>query len=124
MTRFKSSQGNGTVLGILLVIVALLAAGCVLLFVAASHAATQAGTAADLAALAAADTARGIRHGAPCAVAEMLSRANGAVLEECAIEPTGDTVRVKVSVPVSFGFAGIQLYPATAVARAGPPHLF
>lgn len=124
MRWWYRSEGNGTVMGLLLVVLTLLALGCVLLFVAASGAATQAGTAADLAALAAADTARGLRPGTPCTVAEALSRANGAVLEECHIETPGDTVRITVSVPVNFAFSGISLYHASAASRAGPPDLF
>lgn len=123
MNRWQRSEGNGTVMGLLLVSVAVLAAGCVLLFLAASHAALQAGTAADLAALAAADAARGLRQGNPCAVAEELSQANGASLEECEVEGPGDTVRLQVSVEVRFAFAGMALYTAQASARAGPPDL-
>ncbi|MCW4464012.1 hypothetical protein OK351_00585 [Glutamicibacter sp. MNS18] len=123
MSRWRREEGNGTVTGLLLVAVALLAAGCVLLFLAAGQAATRAGTAADLAALAAADTARGLRSGSACAVAAEISQANGAVLRECTVEPTGDTVRLVVGVDVRFSFAGMTLYQAAASARAGPPQL-
>lgn len=123
MNRWRAEPGNGTVLGLLLVAVSLLAAGCILLLLAASHAAIRAGSAADLAALAAADAARGLRAGDPCTVAAELSTANGARLRDCRVEGSGDTVRLRVSVEVGFGFAGLRLHEASASARAGPPAL-
>lgn len=123
MNRWVNNHGSGSVLGLLLVAVALLAAGCVLLFLAAGQATTRAGTAADLAALAAADTARGLRAGSPCDVAQALTETNGAMLTECRVEGAGDTVRLSVAVEVGFSFAGLRLYRATATARAGPPAL-
>lgn len=85
--------------------------------IAANH---LAATAADLAALAAADTARGLRNGEPCAVADEVATANGAELVGCAAHPQRPgTVDVRVAVDVRgvFGFVGA----AEGIARAGPP---
>ncbi|UYQ76718.1 hypothetical protein OF385_11870 [Glutamicibacter sp. JL.03c] len=119
----KSPRGSGTVVTAALVIVALLLAGAILAWVAAVQAAMNAAAAADLAALAGADTARGLRPGNPCEVASSLAQANQASLETCIVEPDGQTVTVSAKVPVSFQALGLELYSATAKARAGAPPL-
>lgn len=120
--RVRDEQGSGTVVSVALVVIALILTGAILLWVAATDASMKAATAADLAALAAADTARGLRPGSPCAVAQGLASANHAQLVQCEVESTG-TVGITVSVPVSFQTLGITLYSATARARAGAPPL-
>ena len=116
-------RGSGTVLGLALLLVGILACGAIALILSAGHAATRAGTAADLAALAAADTARGLREGEPCAVAVQIAGSNGAGVEHCALQG-GQVVQVSVSLPVGFTFAGLNVYQARATARAGPPPLW
>ena len=68
--------------------------------------------AADAAALAAADVARGLVPGTPCAVAASVAHANGALLERCGVDGVIVTVRVSDSL---LGF------PIAATATAGPP---
>ena len=69
-------------------------------------------SAADAAALAAADVASGISPGAPCQVASMIAAANRASLDACAVDGLIVTVRA------SDHFLGITL---TSTATAGPP---
>jgi len=68
--------------------------------------------ATDNAALAAADVARGIVPGSPCAVARRVLVAAGASLDSCELAGTVVTVRASETI------AGI---PVGAAARAGPP---
>jgi secretion/DNA translocation related TadE-like protein len=75
----------------------------------------RAAAAADLAALAAADAARGITAGEPCAVAEAVARRNGARMLSCS-QGAGSTVLVRTELS-----AGNSLGVATGQARAGPP---
>lgn len=116
----KSERGSGTVSAIG-VIAALLVLGiaCAGLagLIAANH---RAATAADLAALAAADAARGLTTGEPCALAQIVAEHNGADLVACA-QPAGrpGTVDVRTSVPFTGPFA--FLGPAEGISRAGPP---
>ncbi|MGQ3383956.1 Rv3654c family TadE-like protein [Glutamicibacter sp. TV12E] len=123
ISHLASERGSGTVVTTALVIMALLLAGVLLAWVAAVHAAMDAAAAADLAALAGADTARGLRQGDPCGVARSLAQANNAMLESCIVEADGQTVAVSAKVPVSFHALGIELYAARAKARAGAPPL-
>jgi secretion/DNA translocation related TadE-like protein len=69
-------------------------------------------TAADAAALAAADTALGIHPGVPCQVAADVAGAHGVNLARC------DLDGVVATVTVSAGIAGVVV---EASARAGPP---
>lgn len=119
----RGERGNGTVTATALVAVALILASAVLLWTAATHASMRAAAAADLAALAAADTARGLRAGDPCEIARSVSATNEAELEHCAVEDGGTSVRVTVSVPVTFVALEVKLHAATARARAGAPPL-
>lgn len=75
----------------------------------ARHRAT---TAADAAALAAADTVVGIAAGDPCGNAGLTAAANGAALERCELDGLVATVEVRVVA----GWASIA-----ARASAGPP---
>lgn len=116
-------RGNGTVTVTALIAVAIILASAVLLWTAATHASMRAASAADLAALAAADTARGLRTGDPCGIAGSVSAENAAQIQSCVVEADGTSVRLTVSVPVNFSALDIQLYAATARARAGAPPL-
>ncbi|WP_263970123.1 Rv3654c family TadE-like protein [Zafaria cholistanensis] len=106
------------------VAVLLLALALVLGLATVAAAAGRAATAADLAALAAADTARGLRPGEPCAVAAATAQRNGALLDRC--EQSGDggnIVDVWTSTPFGSGWQwldGVGI-AATGRARAGPP---
>ena len=92
------------------------------MFTAVSQAGAKAGTAADLAALAAADAARLLLPGDPCAVATATAAANDAHLAGCSRQgPSGEIVTVGVQVAVSpVGWLPL-LTRAHSVARAGPP---
>lgn len=97
-------------------LVLLILFGAVLLLLQSAVAANQAATAADLSALAAADTVRGLRAGDPCAVAGEVAARNGAALAGCAVSDGDQSVQVNTEV-------GVRLlpWPATGHARAGPP---
>lgn len=123
ISLLKSERGSGTVVTTAIVIVALLLVGALLAWVAAVHAGMNAASAADLAALAGADTARGLREGNPCEVAASLAQANNATLESCLVEADGQTVIVSTRVPIFFHALGLELFAATAKARAGAPPL-
>lgn len=109
--------GAGTALMAGIAVSALLLLSVVGLFVQASVAASRAATAADLSALAAADAARGLRDGSPCAVAAETALHHDARLTRCSIEgESGHIVQVHTevdSIPA--------LPPASGRARAGPP---
>ena len=113
-------RGSGTVhvltltmvLGVLLVTVLLLAQAGI-----ATH---RAAKAADLAALAAADAARGLVAGEPCVTARSVARDNGAELELCRLVPP-ELVVVDVRTEVALEGPLARLGPARGVSRAGPP---
>lgn len=118
----RRQRGSGTVLMLAVVCVAALGLVAVLMFTAVSNAGAKAGTAADLAALAAADTARQLLPGDPCAVAAATAAANEATLAGCTRQgPGGQVVTVRVQVPVSPVGWLPPLTRAQSVARAGPP---
>ena len=133
--------GAGTVMSIGICLVLLGAAMLGLVMVQASVAAVRAATAADLAALAGADTLRGLGPpvpqagkpengpgggtpdmadgmgpGAACAAAGETAARNGARLTSCTVDAARGAVTVEAEVrgPVLPG-------PASARARAGPP---
>ena len=68
--------------------------------------------AADAAALAGADVARGISPGIPCVIATSVAASNGAFLDECQVDGVIVTVRVS---------AAVLAFSVTAAATAGPP---
>ena len=113
--RRPSERGSGTVLALGLGLVVIMAASLLLLLAQSAVAASRAAAAADLAALAAADAARGITSGEPCAVAREVAVKNNAAVVACAEGP-GTTVQVRTELS-----AGPFLGPATGLARAGPP---
>ena len=107
-------SGAGTILAAGLALAVLLLMALVLGLGQAAAAAARAATAADLAALAAADAYRGLSQGAPCQLAVEVSQRNGATLQECTL--AGDrSVQVRVSVGTALP------WPAHGSARAGPP---
>lgn len=116
-------RGSGTILALglaLVILVILVLAVAVAAIMGAVLAQHRASTAADLAALAAADTARGLRDGEPCVVAARIASENDAELIECAL-PQGysGTVDVRVQVPIRGVLAVVR--PAEGLSRAGPP---
>ncbi len=108
-------RGSGTVLALGLGIVVIMAAVLLLLLAQSAVAASRAAGAADLAALAAADAARGITPGEPCTVARQVALQNNATMLACAEGPDA-TVQVRTQLN-----AGPMLGTATGLARAGPP---
>ncbi|MFC8041131.1 Rv3654c family TadE-like protein [Paenarthrobacter sp. NPDC057355] len=119
MTRrafsFDSERGSGSVLALALgtVVTALLLS--VLLLAQAGVMASRAASAADLAALAGADAARGLTSGEPCAVAAEVVRHHNAILSSCVVAG-GEVVEVVTELAYPFRW-GV----ATGRARAGPP---
>ncbi|MEO6531817.1 MAG: Rv3654c family TadE-like protein [Specibacter sp.] len=107
-------EGAGTVLAAALAMALLLLTVLVLGVGQAAVAAGKAATAADLAALAAADAYRGISTGVPCLVAADVAAVHGATLLECRLLGSG-SVQVKVAFQTSLP------WPAHGQARAGPP---
>lgn len=110
--RFESDRGAGSILAVavLATVVAtllLVAPLCRVLVVRA-----QLSGAADAAALASADVARGIFPGVPCVMASSVAQANGAFLTDCRADGVIVTVRVSDAV---LGFT------VSATATAGPP---
>ncbi|WP_411374300.1 Rv3654c family TadE-like protein [Arthrobacter sp. MPF02] len=108
-------RGSGTVLAAGLALVVMTAMVMMLLLAQAAVQSSRAATAADLAALAAADALRGITTGQPCAVAAEVASRHAAQLLEC-MEGQGQTVEVRTELN-----EGSVLGRATGRARAGPP---
>lgn len=126
-SRLKPGQdgaGTGMVFG--LVASGILLLTMVLAVVTASSAQSKAATAADMAALAAADVARGLKSGEPCNTAQLLAAEHGAELSSCQIDSThAVTVSVTTRVPTVFVLEWLQAFDLAGVgkARAGPPPL-
>ena len=93
-------------------LMSLLAAALILIQV--QVAASRAAVAADLAALAAADAARGLMIGDPCTLAEQTVTAHGASMTSCQIDDPG-VAHIHVSMTAPIGL------DTTAESRAGPP---
>lgn len=116
-----SQNGSSTVLAAALGLAAILMISALALLSQAVFSFQRAATAADLAALAAADAARGLSSGEPCQVAAEVSARQGAALVSCAVlGPMLDTVQVSASVPLPAPLSGF-FEQTTALARAGPP---
>ncbi|MCT1367954.1 Rv3654c family TadE-like protein [Kocuria massiliensis] len=113
-------RGSGTVLAVAVValIIGLAVGVAVVGQVAAAH--HRARTAADLAALAAADAARGLLSGAPCDVGRKVVEENGARLVQCC-SPQGRADVIDVRTHVDLPSWLRRLGPVAGVARAGPP---
>lgn len=108
-------RGAGTVLALGLGMLVIAAAVLIVLLAQSAAMAFRSAAAADLAALAAADAARGIRPGEPCAVAADVARRNGARVLSC-LEGPGSTVQVRTELDTH-----APMGAATGLARAGPP---
>ena len=112
--------GSSTPVMVGLVAVCVLLLGLVL---GVGHVATlshRAAKAADLAALAAADTQRGLRPGDPCETARRIAEANGAGLVHCVrVAEHPGVMEVSVQIPLAEILA--PLGPAEGRSRAGPP---
>lgn len=121
-----AEQGSGTVLAIAIIAVLMLLLGLVVLLSSVAAAKVEATRAADLAALAAADTARGLHQGDPCSVAAEVTAANDLSLSDCSIGGEYETeVHVTVQAPIDIpGIAARLNMPelhAEHTSRAGPP---
>ena len=113
-------RGSGTVLALGLVAVLCLCCLVVAGLIGVVVANQRAASAADLAALAGADSARGLRSGDPCQAVHEVAAANGAQVIACSVPPQlHAVVDVRVSYPVRGPAA--WLGEAQAVSRAGPP---
>lgn len=120
LPREDAERGSNTVTSVglvcVLLVLGLTVAGLVGI-VSANH---RAATAADLAALAGADAARGLSSGQPCTVAAAVAGRNGASLAGCALpSELSGTVDVRVTIPIEGPFA--FLGSAEGLSRAGPP---
>lgn len=111
-----AERGAGTILALGLGLLLVAACGAVGLLSQALGASSRAASAADLAALAAADVERGLRPGDSCAEASKVAGLNDASVVSCEIEVPGSTVRVVVEVE-----GGPLWGPVPGRARAGPP---
>lgn len=109
----ERGSGTMTMLATLGVVFTLLLATVTLTH--AAIAAAKAAAAADLAALAAADAARGLMLDDPCALAEETVVKHQAMLTSCEIAE-GGVARIETRVDTS-----LPIYHATGAARAGPP---
>ncbi len=113
--RRQRERGSGTILAAGLGLVVIMATALIMLLAQSAVAASRAAAAADLAALAAADAARGITAGEPCDVARDIAARNNARVISCLVG-TGETVQVRTEM-----HAGHWLGRARGLARAGPP---
>lgn len=111
----QPEKGSGTVLALVLAFAVMALLAGVLLLAQAGVMASRAASAADLAALAAADAARGISSGEPCAVAASVVEQHGATLTACEVVG-GEVAEVATELERPF-----LLGVATGRARAGPP---
>lgn len=116
----QPEEGSGTVLALAIIAALLVLTVVIVGLIGVVSANRRASAAADLSALAAADTYRGLTEGDPCAVASELAERHGAHLESCTFPDRPETVEVTVAVPVA-GPMGM-LGPARVRARAGAEH--
>ena len=110
--RWRGDDGAGTVLALAIVAATFIATIAVLGVAAALAVRHRAATAADAAALAAADVLLGAAAGEPCARSAQVASENGFELSACHIEGAEAVVAVRVEV------LGV---PVEIRARAGPP---
>ena len=113
-----TDRGSGTIWIAAMAAILCVVASTVMLLGLAQTARHKANSAADLAALAAAQVLVD-GTGSPCAVASGTAATNGARLASCAV--AGEIVSVSISVDVRLGRFGLGT--ATATARAGPVDL-
>lgn len=108
-------RGSGTILGagLALVLITLLAA--LLVVVQAAVGASRTAAAADLAALAAADAARGLTTGEPCGIARAVAEENDVELVDCrVVDGVIVDITTSLKLPPPWG-------EAIGRSRAGPP---
>ncbi|NUL46014.1 hypothetical protein F7P69_12545 [Cellulosimicrobium funkei] len=110
----QREQGAGSVTVLATVFLTLTLLGATAALGTAATAAARAAGAADLAALAAADAARGLVLADPCALAAQTADRHGAAVTECAAAPDG-TVHVRTR------YESTLPWPSEGVSRAGPP---
>ena len=110
--RWRGDRGAGTVLALAIVAATTIATIAVLGVAAALAVRHRAATAADAAALAAADVVLGAVTGEPCARAEHVASANGFDLFSCRVEGAEAVVAVRTEV------LGVAV---EVQARAGAP---
>lgn len=108
-------RGAGTVLAAGLALAMLMLLTLMLGLATAAVAAGKAATAADLAAVAAADALRGLSEGSACHVAAEVAAANSATLVACTELAGSNSVQLKVAIRTTLP------WPAYGQARAGPP---
>lgn len=121
-----AEQGSGTVMALGIIAALLVVLTVVHALSAVAVAKGQSARAADLAALAGADTARGLNVGDPCTVAEHVVARNSSVMEDCTVggdHPSEVRVSVSRSVRITVLPEHLNLpqMQAEATARAGPP---
>ena len=123
-SRHGEERGAGTVLAVGLVLLLCLMLAVVTSVLQAGTASARAGKAADLAALAGADAARGLLAGDPCSVAAEVAGKQGAELSACSRSGPGGVVvdvRSRTALPEVFGWINGEWTHAEGRARAGPP---
>jgi secretion/DNA translocation related TadE-like protein len=117
-------RGAGTVLAVGLVLLLCLMLAVVASVLQAGMASARAGKAADLAALAGADAARGLLAGDPCTLAAEVAGKQDAELSACSRSGPGGVVvdvRSRTALPDVFGWINGEWTHAEGRARAGPP---
>ncbi|TJY69855.1 hypothetical protein E4J89_09150 [Arthrobacter sp. CAU 1506] len=123
-SRQTEDNGAGTVLAVGLVLLLCLMLAVVTSVLQAGMASARAGKAADLAALAGADAARGLLAGDPCSLAAEVAGKQHAELSACSRSGPGGVVvdvRTRTVLPEVFGWINGQWTHANGRARAGPP---
>lgn len=112
-TTIATDEGASTAMMLTVFAALMLLIAAALTLIQVHVAASRAAVAADLAALSAADAARGLMVGEPCALAESTIRAHGASMTTCQLEDQGVVhIEVRLGVPI-----GLDV---TAASRAGP----
>ncbi|MDP9903778.1 Rv3654c family TadE-like protein [Arthrobacter bambusae] len=110
-----AENGSGTILAVALGLVVMACLAAALTLAQAMAMAHRAASAADLAALAGADAARGLTTGDPCLLASETAAQHGASLTACTVG-VGGIVEVRTEPD-----RGAVFGTATGRARAGPP---
>ena len=108
----RADRGSGGVLALVILLAAICLAAMVIVGTSAVAGGAKAASAADSAALAGASVAAGFADGEPCAAADRVATASGAVVTECHVAGTTVTVVCEVRV------GGI---PVLAASSAGQP---
>ena len=124
-TSDERGSGTAVALGVIAALIVVVAVIHLLTAVAVAKAHASAG--ADLAALAAADTLRGLTTGDPCSVADQVATRNTTTMVECTVGGRFDTevwitvsADISVDVGLSDGFS-LPVLQVEHTSRAGPP---